>query len=616
MASFDATRDQPIGMDESDVKTFLEKELRSDLPRDLRRSWPKVWSEVFLLMTPSWRAEVPAFRISKYEVSNAQWERFLKDRTDQVETRGDETLEQVAIDVWRIGEPDAAQREVSCGWRILLAWNSDVLLPVLNPKKDTTWDPMAARAAQAKLPKGLRLSLPRYLPDTTWTDGRLPDALRRRPATNLSWEQAADFCAWAGFHLPTEIEWERAARGTEGRRFSWGNTWEPLRCGWERYNAAAIKAGKPETPPVTVPGAQGEAQTTTPCAADVDAFPQGATPEGVLNLTGNVSEYTAWRAWKYAGSNSTFAFVDGSTAVVRGGNYLHRAELLLAADRNCEGPQGALLPSHSVGGYGFRVAAYPVPGADLTLPLALRWNDERDTEAPFWWLPTPAGCPDRRNSAQYLGFDPQLTAGLLERQVRNDAPDFVFVTGPATGLAFLPIRGVAFEHVKDPAELAKLARDPDRMVVLGVLTGTERAGFRVLVPGSDLQGTAAVRPTDVAFTDERFAFAAEERRLTREFLGAVLVLDGDRVAVYAPNPSLRKAARHREGLVGYLESNLQIASATPGETAPTVATEKDVAVLATTLRYLDRAGRPTLNGTSPGIRVTLRVPFVRDLRRR
>jgi sulfatase modifying factor 1 len=106
-----------------------------------------------------------------------------------------------------------------------------------------------------------------------------PSALfgANRPATCVSYDEAAAFCAWRGMRLPTHDEWERIARSATDRMYPWGGFWLPALLNWGERDMLGFP----------IPGRLDGAELT----AAVDAYPDGRSDDGVLNLLGNAAEW-------------------------------------------------------------------------------------------------------------------------------------------------------------------------------------------------------------------------------------------------------------------------------------------------------------------------------------
>lgn len=135
----------------------------------------------------------------------------------------------------------------------------------------------------------------RAMPPRHWGGFDVPTGLENHPVHRISWFEAIQYCDWAGKRLPTEAEWEKAARGTDGRRWPWGNE-------FDENNALVWDRGE---------------YTMT---AAVDAHPNGVSPYGVYEMAGNVEEWCADWYDAYPGSTYQGKAFGQTFRVLRGGN--------------------------------------------------------------------------------------------------------------------------------------------------------------------------------------------------------------------------------------------------------------------------------------------------------
>jgi iron(II)-dependent oxidoreductase len=158
-----------------------------------------------------------------------------------------------------------------------------------------------------------------------WTDPAYPSSLPSHPVIDVSWNDAEAYCQWAGKRLPTEAEWEKAARGTDGRIWPWGNTFDSAK-------ANTLNSGKEWIAPV-------------------GSFEGDISPYGVHDMAGNAMEWTASWYKAYPGSTLQRVAFGEKYRVMKGGSWNAPAlPFSRAANRH------AVAPKWDHPNHGFRCA--------------------------------------------------------------------------------------------------------------------------------------------------------------------------------------------------------------------------------------------------------------------
>jgi len=214
---------------------------------------------LFLDEHPAHRVELPVYYIDRYEVSNAQYKQFVR-ATARAEPFS-----------WTQNGFNLMEFRLQASDLETLRWIASEYF---------RFDIDTRTASKKRL---LQLM-------------REDQAMKARlPVTGVSWYDANAYCLWAGKRLPSEAEWEKAARGKDGREFPWGNEWDT---GQTNVGDDADWEGG---------------------IAPVGSYKNNQSPYGVYDMAGNVWEWTADWYQPYANSDYTSKDFGETQKVIRGG---------------------------------------------------------------------------------------------------------------------------------------------------------------------------------------------------------------------------------------------------------------------------------------------------------
>ncbi len=284
-------RSESILIPHGEFTMGISKEKAQELIEYFYQSSFKISPYLYYNECPEHSMKVREFRIHKYEVTNQAYKEFIEDGGYNRKEFWRDLLEIVDLDTDCVG------------------WERIQLF------KDSTGRPGPS----------------------TWKNGSFPDGKADHPVDGVSWFEAVAYCRWKKLRLPTEPEWEYAARGSDQRIFPWGNDPDVFQKWGTRQGAESSAVG---------------------------VIKEDKSPFGVMDLSGNVAEWVANDWYLYPSAPLDSDPNDPTFGILRGGNYISTPVAMRSTFRN------KTEKLFREPGAGFRCAADSIQ--DVVRPVALR----------------------------------------------------------------------------------------------------------------------------------------------------------------------------------------------------------------------------------------------------